>query len=392
MKRLSRFNYFLIVLAILTSCEKESIENLNETGVNILKIEETDPVSIETLLDTGMTMEEYITSIQSETSTVNKVSDKKYVASLVSESGVTAYYNEQIFIDENCNNLNVEDFQPTNDLGAYYAFPNSLNSNTDNDAFSSGEILPNITISNSHEYLGTSLAIYGKDMPYGRDHHIGAWWSNRNDDYYYMIVDFNDIDVRSASFEIYRSSLEGDVEVQVFGVSGLLSEFYVNVSPNKWFSLKGDFFGVSSEESITRITIRAIFSNYAEWVGFDNLTFGTCDTDNDGCIDGDDAHIYSDLSENISIGKCDFSIENKFTDCGTTMMDEVNDLIARVCEKSNEYRRPWERPYDIDREFRRQMNSLAATWASKRLITWSEATSLIRCLRGFEVGHYCNQD
>lgn len=50
-----------------------------------------------------------------------------------------------------------------------------------------------------------------------------------------------------------------------------------------------------------------------------SASFECVDSDGDGCIDEDDAHIYSDLQETITIDGCDTGVENGFTACGTTI-------------------------------------------------------------------------
>ena len=121
------------------------------------------------------------------------------------------------------------------------------------------------------------------------------------------------------------------------------------------------------------------------------------DYDNDGCLNVDDAHPRSNMSETIRFDYyTDTGVENSFVNCGSTMADLVDDLIREMNEeygcymeaKSNLSEKTRIRDVNwevIHRKFVRRIARLTYYWRKDKLITRSERSQLYRAAKNSNV-------
>ncbi|WP_456423731.1 hypothetical protein [Lutibacter sp.] len=122
------------------------------------------------------------------------------------------------------------------------------------------------------------------------------------------------------------------------------------------------------------------------------------DYDNDGCLNQDDAHPWSNMSETIKFDYfTDTGVENSFVNCGSTMADLVDDLIMEmnieygcgeqptlikgdkyIIENSVEWKA-------VHRKFVRRIARLTYYWRKDKLITRGERSQLYRAAKNSNV-------
>ncbi|AMC11609.1 hypothetical protein Lupro_10185 [Lutibacter profundi] len=124
------------------------------------------------------------------------------------------------------------------------------------------------------------------------------------------------------------------------------------------------------------------------------------DYDNDGCLNVDDAHPRSNMSETIWFDDyTDTGVENSFVNCGSTMADLVDDLIREMNEeygcymkvKSNLSEKTRIRDVNwevIHRKFVRRIARLTYYWRKDKSITRGERSQLYRAAKESNVP-YC---
>ena len=88
------------------------------------------------------------------------------------------------------------------------------------------------------------------------------------------------------------------------------------------------------------------------------------DDDNDGVSDDKDPYSKSNMRETLSIGENYLDIENQFSEEGTTMMDQIDALIAEVNEQYNEDN--WDEMHKL---FTRELSKITYYWYKSRLIS-----------------------
>ena len=163
--------------------------------------------------------------------------------------------------------LPVENFQEGN-LGG--AFPEPLNSTSNNGYFSPGDILPGISFSTS-DALGLSLMTSYQSFSFSSKTLTTA--ADRVDGTA-LVVDFSGSGVNAVGFDFYvftnvLNSAPTDISVYDFG--GNITTMTITSS-----NTGAAFFGVSSDlNNIKRISILGKVPGYYEWEGIDNVAFST---------------------------------------------------------------------------------------------------------------------
>jgi hypothetical protein len=422
MKHLIKLAYLFLALIMFISCEKETetqnenVLNLKENGDIIYQI--TSPKELDLILSK---------SIKHPLSVTFQKSDKQYVE--LSESEFEAIGCELYFEDFTTSN-------PSN-WGGGSAHPMPLTSLTDYGWVRSGDIVEGIAISSDSPVPQYGLFIYN---------YIAHWNEGDEYDYWVACANSQSADpklhldfiseevVNVVSFKLIAENESTNVLIQIWGEKdNYLGSTYLNDA------FVGKVFSIYSEMNIKRIDLSF------EWdqSGIDDLYFGACidsdgdgiddsndncintpnsnqadsdgdgigdvcdncpetfnptqedldengigdvcdsDWDNDGCLNEEDAHPYSDLSETIVIDGCNTEVENAFIACGTTMMDEINDLIAEISAKAQEPRSRFSRyrtTYNAQFEFNKAMYYLLKRWQSKRYITRAENSAIMKCV------------
>jgi len=95
------------------------------------------------------------------------------------------------------------------------------------------------------------------------------------------------------------------------------------------------------------------------------------DFDNDGVLNEDDPYPHSNMSETLSIGYNYLNIENVFTGSGTTMMDQIDALIAEMNAQYNGDNYAY-----LHRQFMSKLSKITYYWTKDRLITRRERSAI----------------
>jgi hypothetical protein len=218
--------------------------------------------------------------IPDATNDQKNISKSNYKTKIVNENtGLTSYTDESEFINDACNSLVLEDFEPTYNIDGgnviEAAFASPLDELTDNHVFSVGEIVPGILIEPSSlrddSNYNAHLLSYSRGPGLFRVRTLYNYPENINQ----LIVRFTKNDVKYVGFMVSKLNTANNVRIEVFGVSDTtpIETFY------QFASLEGTFFGIKSEEAITKITI---YDENDGWESIDDLRFGSCDLDIDG--------------------------------------------------------------------------------------------------------------
>ena len=371
MKHLKMSIYLLLAAAIFTSCEKETTANPENLELNAQR-----PKSMLEILKSGADVETYFNSLPKLENNVSK-----QVTSQRSENATLQFfYNPD---DLTCYGLPTEDFEKVNHN--YELFPNYLDKNTDNYWFSPGDILPGISFELKRTYDYNWEDYYGD----GVDNIIddGGWYiwgsqmrQNNNllmSDYPFtdLVINFLANNVNSVSMQVIDYS-STNMNVDIYGATGnLIGTDVVYVS-----GFRKTFFGVESKEPISKIILKSQYMWGSE--GLDNVSFGFCDFDGDGCLEGD-AHPYSDLSEKINITGCYPNVNNKLVNCGTTMMDQIKDLTAQINSEYN-----GQNYKTLHSKFMTKLAQITYNWRTARLITTTQRSQISSCAWGARIPYY----
>ena len=360
MKKIKILISFLLLIAFVTSCEKEVLTIQENSELNTKQKEIQSFKSITDVVDSGIDIKAYINSLPKQTFTIIKQSTSQRVE----DSGLQFFSNAEEFT---CSNLPTEDFEESNVFNeGVLSFYGPIDENSDNSAFSPGDILPGVIFNTRDNddfvvlganFLNNSSVIFGPNT--------------FSDD---LIIDFTTNNVNSVSMNIFCGLGEGNVEVEIFGNSGLLGITTV------FGTNSGTYFAVNSVEPIKKIVIISP-SGLGELI--DDLSFGTCDSDGDGILNEDDPFPNSNMSATIEIDGCYPGIENIFVEPGTTMMDQIDELIAEINEQYD-----GENGDYLHRRFTRKLSGITYYWRRDRLITRGERNDINDCATNSNIPFY----
>lgn len=351
--------------AITLSCEKET-EILSENAeLDNQKIEATDLKSYKSVLETiesGVDLKSYLSSLGDMKKM--ETAETAYILDDFVPTDLEFFYSADDFP---CSNLPTEDFEEGN---SGTTSPDFIDENTDTGMFSPGDILPGVSIHTMNNSGATDANFYLTD-PTGTASKV--LFVNYFVDY--MIIDFTTDDVTDVNMDVFSIWGESEIIIEVFGSSGSLGITSV------YGTLSGTYWGVKSNEPITRITLYSL-SNQAE--GIDNLSFGTCnDFDGDGVLNENDAHPNSDMSEYININGCYPNVKNVLVKNGSTMMDQITDLIAQINSEYN-----GQNYKTLHSKFMTKLAQITYTWRRAGLITTTERARISSCAWNASIPYY----
>ncbi|MBI9042684.1 hypothetical protein [Lutibacter sp.] len=95
------------------------------------------------------------------------------------------------------------------------------------------------------------------------------------------------------------------------------------------------------------------------------------DMDDDGVLNENDPYPNSNMSETISLGDMNLTIENKFVKTGTTMMDQIDALIAQMNEEYT-----GDNYAVLHKKFMTELSKITYYWYKGRLITSRERSAI----------------
>ena len=122
--------------------------------------------------------------------------------------------------------------------------------------------------------------------------------------------------------------------------------------------------------------------------GYEIITTGiNCnDMDGDGVLNENDAHPNSDMSEYININGCYPNVKNKMVKNGSTMMDQINDLIAQINSEYN-----GQNYKTLHSKFVTKLAQITYGWRTSKLITATQRTQISTCASNSNIP-YTNWD
>ena len=345
MKHLKIASYLFLMVAFFTSCEEETL-GLTETS------------------ETGATKTSEMTPPPPP-----------------SNGDLQFYYYAEDF---DCNNLPTQDFSEANNVDSDY-ISSPLNSESDNNVFSPGDILPGISF---ESYFGFDVDFY-QGWPAVLMSNYYYPGDGKSDGHMYnsdIVVNFTTNTVYDVSMTLYGHYVPY-AYIDVYGVDdNYLGYTTVNIDYNN-----GGYVAVRSlEEPIGSVIIRNDFMPKGDssdfmpsMVGLGSISFGECnDYDGDGCFNEDDAYPHSNLSRAISIGENSYrDIDNVLVDCGTTMQDQIDNLINQINDSYHPYSskssEESEDNYDeLHKSFTTKLAHITYYWRINKLITAGERAEI----------------
>ena len=371
--------YLLLTAAIFTSCEKETTTLPENPAMNVLEnapVGQPVPKSISDIINSGIDLETYFNSLPKPEITGNRPA-----YSQIPNPDLQFFYSSEGLP---CNNLPTEDFEDANYDGNV---PNNLNENSNNSIFSPGDILPGISfeLTRNYDFSGPEydyLDLYMNNYGFyiWTDSYWGAQKSLLSSNYWTdLTINFSTNNVTNVNMDLLNWSYT-NVIIYVYGADDTLlgaDVVYVPVSPTFW--------AVQSIAPISKIVIKSEY--YWGYEGVDNVSFGACnDFDGDGVLNENDAHPNSDLSEFINIGGCNPNVKNKMVKNGSTMMDQITDLIAQINSQYNGDNYTY-----LHKRFMTKLAQITYNWRIAKLITTTERSRISSCAWGANIP-YTNWD
>ena len=362
MKHLKTSIMLLLTAVIFTGCEKETTSMPENPAMNV-----QGPKSIVEIVNSGIDLETYFNSLPKQENT----------AARPAYSQIQENPNLQFFFtpeDAPCNNLPTVDFENANNFG--YSFPTPLNENSNDYVFSPGAILPGISFdlpSSPYQNDSFFIASGGWSLP-------NVLMSNYSEGD--LVINFTAANVTNVSMDVFNLYGGVNMNISVYGASNVfLGSTWVNNSDY----YNGVYFGVKSIEAITKIVISSDY--YYGYEGVDNVSFGACnDFDGDGVLNENDAHPNSDMSEYININGCYPNVKNKMVKNGSTMMDQINDLIAQINSEYN-----GQNYKTLHSKFVTKLAQITYGWRTSKLITATQRTQISTCASNSNIP-YTNWD
>ena len=164
------------------------------------------------------------------------------------------------------------------------------------------------------------------------------------------------IDGEDFNFAVNGYSTCGDPIVQSFTFTGDDAAFANDGVINISFVENGDTIALDW----AKVTITGSYNN--------------SDSDNDGVLNENDAHPNSDMSEFINIGGCYPNVDNVLVMNGSTMMDQINDLIVQMNVQYNGDNYNY-----LHRRFMSELAQITYKWRRAGLITPTERSRISSC-------------
>lgn len=130
---------------------------------------------------------------------------------------------------------------------------------------------------------------------------------------------------------------------------------------------------LDSEEVNTVLSPTGSYSSIKDLMFLNAENFGNIDNDCDGVEDANDPYPYSNLNPTIYIDNTDFDIDNEFVKPGTTMMDQIDDLIELMNEQYNGDNYNY-----LHKKFVSELSKITYYWYKARVITSKERTAISR--------------
>lgn len=200
----------------------------------------------------------------------------------------------------------------------------------------------------------------------------GSWYralysSGTNVD---LVINFS-INVKNVGMLVHNRDWSHATTVEVYGNSGMLESTTIQFT-----GYTGTYVGFSATEPITQIILKGTFP------GVDNITFGDCeDYDSDGCFNEEDAYPHSNMNATLSLGENSYEdIDNILVDCGTTMQDQIDNLISQINSSYyGDYRKDdmqednWE---ELHEAFSTKLAHITYYWRINKLITAGERAEI----------------
>ena len=115
----------------------------------------------------------------------------------------------------------------------------------------------------------------------------------------------------------------------------------------------------------------------------DLMFINNTDSDNDGVLNENDAHPNSDMSEFINIGDCNPNVKNKMVKNGSTMMDQISDLIADINLQYNGDNYTY-----LHKRFMTKLAQITYNWRTAKLITTTERSRISSCAWNATIPYY----
>jgi len=362
MKHLKMSIFLLLTAVIFTSCEKETTTLPENPEMNV-----QGPKSIVEIVNSGIDLETYFNSLPKP-----EITGTRPAYSQIQENP-----NLQFFFtpeDAPCNNLPTVDFENANYYG--YGFPTPLDENSDNYyGFSSGAILPGISFELPSS-PNTLYAFFVASQQYWSMPNVLMSNYSEGD----LVINFTAANVTNVSMDVFNLYGGVNMNISVYGASNV---FLGSTSVNNSDYYNGVYFGVKSIAAITKIVISTDYYYYG-YEGVDNVSFGACnDFDGDGVLNANDAHPNSDLREYLNIAGNSTSIKNKMVKNGSTMMDQLNDLIAQTNSQYNGQNYAY-----LHKRFMTELSQITYNWRMARLITATQRSQISSIAWGATIPYY----
>jgi hypothetical protein len=370
----------LLIVAIFTSCEKETIFVPENSEMNVQETEPTGqpvPISFSEIIKSGVDLETYYKSWP-----IPEDTGARSTYSQISNPDLQFFYNTD---DLPCNNLPTEDFENANDI--YVSFPNYLNSNTNNVVFSPGDILPGISfvLTRNNYYTGPEYDYLDWHMNnYGFYMWTDSYYEMQNalvSNYHWtdLNINFSANNVNQISMDLLNWYYSNFI-IYVYGANdNLLGADVIWGNYNYYYYTKS-YWGVKSTTPISKIVIKSGYYG-GNQVIVDNVSFGNCDDiDGDGVLNENDIHPNSDMSSKINIGGCNPNVDNKMVKNGSTMMDQINDLVTQINSQYNGDNYAY-----LHKKFTTELSQITYRWRMARLITATQRSKISSCAYGANI-------
>jgi hypothetical protein len=371
MKNLKIIFYLLITAVIIASCQKETILLPENAELDNQKIEATDLKSYKSILEiieSGVDLKSYLSSLN--TMKKMEITQTAYILDDFVDSNLQFYYSPE---DSPCNSLPTVDFENADYLG--HGFPTPLNENSDNSVFSPGYILPGISFDLPSSPSPYNAFFIASENSWSMPNVLMSNYSEGD-----LVITFTAVNVTYVSMRLFNLYSFINMNVYVYGASDVFLGS-TSVSNAYWYE-DGVYWGVKSEEPITKIVISSDYVYGYE--GVDDVSFGTCDDfDGDGILNENDAHPNSDMSEFINIGGCYPNVKNVLVKNGSTMMDQISDLIAQINSQYNGDNYTY-----LHKKFMSELAQITYTWRRASLITTTERAKISSCAWSASIPYY----